>query len=377
MPLKVLSPDELTDQVAVLVGTRPGIIKFAPIIRAFIDEHIHPLIIHAGQHYTYELDRIFFEELNLPAPSHRVQEMDKTFYHGEQTAHMLAGIERVLLEEKPRALIVGGDANTNLAGALAARKLGINLVHLEAGLRSNDWRMPEEHNRVIIDHISEVLLAPTNEAMNNLRADAVKGKIFFVGNTISDSVAQNKIVAEEKSSVLDTLDLKRGKFILFTMHREENVDSNQIVTAVCEMIETIANDFLMDIVFPIHPRTANRLKALNISFKNKRIKNTKPLGYFDFLKLLSNCSVAITDSGGVQEEACILGVPCLTIRENTERPETVTIGANKLVGHNQERLLQELKYIFNHKRPWNNPYGKDVGKKIVNIMQKEFLGAEQ
>jgi UDP-N-acetylglucosamine 2-epimerase (non-hydrolysing) len=373
MSLKILSPDELTAQAAILVGTRPGIIKFAPIIRAFIDKGANPLIIHAGQHYTYELDKIFFEELNLPLPSHRVPEMEKTFYHGEQTAHMLVGIERVLLREKPRVVIVGGDANTNLAGALAVRKLGINLVHLEAGLRSNDWRMPEEHNRVIIDHISDILLAPTNEAMNNLKADGVKGKIFLVGNTISDSIAQNRIIAEEKSSILDTLKIKKGKFILFTMHREENVDNNQIVIAVCKLITEIANNFATDIVFPIHPRTANRFKALNIEFGNGKIKTTKPLGYFDFLKLLSNSAVAITDSGGVQEEACIVGIPCLTIRENTERPETVTIGANKLVGHDRHIIMQELAQVFDHKRTWQNPYGQDVGKKIVRIVEKEFL----
>jgi len=372
MKLKVLKKDELLNRLAIIVGTRPGIIKFASIIKCLISFKINPIIIHTSQHYSYELDEIFFEELGLPKPQHRIIETKNAFYHGEQTAEMLLGIEKVLLKEKPKVVMVGGDANTNLAGALAARKLGIDLIHLEAGLRSNDWKMPEEHNRVMIDHISEILLAPTTQAVENLKSEGIKGKIFLVGNVISDAVIENKPIAEKKSKILEEVGVKANQYLLITLHREENVDNSMVLRSIHNSIINLAENFSLPIIFPIHPRTANRLKDFNLSFDNKKIKIIKPVGYFDFLHLLSNCKVVLTDSGGIQEEACILGIPCLTIRENTERPETVLVGANKIVGYDSQKILKETKTSIENTKRWDNPYGDDVAKKIVKVIQDEF-----
>ncbi len=372
MKLKILDKKELSSKIAVLVGTRPGIIKFSPIIRALNEANLDTIIIHASQHYSHELDGIFFKELELPKPSFRVLEMKKTYYHGEQTARMLNGIEKVLLKEKPKVVIVGGDANTNLAGALATRKLGINLIHLEAGLRSNDWRMPEEHNRVMIDHISDILLAPTKKAENNLKSEGVKGKIFLVGNVISDVVNQNKLLAKKKSNILKKLQLKNKNYILVTLHREENVDKKKILENLCASLNNLTKEISMPIVFPIHPRTKNRIKLFKIQIMEKNIKLIQPLGYFDFLNLLENCAVVLTDSGGIQEEACILKIPCLTLRDNTERPETVSIGANTIVGHKQEKILKETKKVLKKKKNWKDPYGTKVAEKILKIIKKEY-----
>jgi UDP-N-acetylglucosamine 2-epimerase (non-hydrolysing) len=369
LKLKVLSKDEFSNRIAVIVGTRPGIIKFSPIIRELVNQKMNPLIIHAGQHYSYNLDKIFFKELNLPTPNYRVLEMKKTIYHGQQTAKMLVGIEKILLKEKPRVVIVGGDANTNLAGALATRKLGIKLVHLEAGLRSYDWRMPEEHNRVMIDHISDVLLAPTTKAVKNLKYDKVNGKIHLVGNVISDSVLQNRKIAKEKSTILKKLKVEKKKFVLLTLHREENVDNLKIFRSVCDSINSLSQQIDMKIIFPIHPRTKKRIKQFKIKI-NEKIQLVEPLGYFDFLNLIENSAIVLTDSGGIQEEACILNIPCITLRDNTERPETVLIGANKVVGHNKKLILQETKKFLKNSKKWSNPYGKNVATKIVKILRK-------
>jgi len=375
--LKILSESELDNIIAVLVGTRPGIIKMSPIIRELKERKSKFVVIHAGQHYSHNMDKLFFEELKLPEPDFLLSTVKNYRFHGEQTAEMLKGIEKILLKVKPKILLVCGDANFNLAGALAARKLGIKVGHVESGLRSNDWRMPEEHNRVMIDHISDYLFAPTEQAKKNLIADNVKGKIFVFGNTIVDAVYQNIKLARSKSNIIRRLNLKPKKYFLLTLHREENVDNKKILKEIINGIKKISKVFSdYDIIFPIHPRTKNRLEMFNLK-DDLNLNNLiiiEPIGYFDFLILLYNAKLVLTDSGGVQEEACILKTSCLTLRENTERPETVRVGANIIVGSDCNKILKDAKKMLKCEPNWKNPFGKgDTSKKIVDLILEEML----
>jgi len=374
MELKILRKEELNKSIAVVVGTRPGIIKFSPVIKELKKRNVDFFIIHTGQHYSYNMDKQFFKDLGLPDPKYTNNKVKNCKFHGEQTAEMIKGIEQALIKEKPSIIIVDGDANTNLAGALAGRKLGgIKVVHMEAGLRSNDWSMPEEHNRVIMDHISEILLAPTEQTKQNLIADNVKGKIFVVGNTISDAVVKHARLAEDKSEILKKLNLNSNKFILMTAHREENVDFEEKIKEIIQTIERVIKEFKQPIVFPIHPRTKKRLKEFNLLKKVNDIddlKIIKATGYFDFLKLLTNCSIVLTDSGGIQEESCILNVPCVTLRENTERPETVEVGANIIATTKPEKVCEAIRCLLekDKNKEWPNPFGEKASQKIVDIL---------
>lgn len=373
--LKVLRSEELKDQVCIVVGTRPGIIKFSPIIRELEKRKKPFFILHTGQHYSYEMDKLFFDELNLPQPKHRIPNVSLAQYHGKQTAKMLEGIEEALLKEKPKLVLVGGDANTNLAGALAARKLHIYVGHIEAGLRSGDWRMPEEHNRVMIDKISDFLFAPTEESRRNLIEDNAKGKIFVTGNTIVDAVEQNAVIAKTKSKVKEKLGLKGENYFLLTLHREENIDFEENLTNILEGIKLVAEAFDCEIIFPIHPRTKKRINYFKLNPSVRGIKKLiviDPTGYLDFLALLESSNLVLTDSGGIQEESCILRIPCVTLRESTERPETVQVGSNTVAGIRPEDILNKAKTMVDVKRNWKNPFGEDVSRKIVDIIESEL-----
>ncbi len=332
-------------------------------------------MVHTGQHYSHLMDRKFFDDINLPEPKYRLNTVKRYQTHGGQTAEMLKGIERALLEEKPRIVLAVGDANTNLAGALAARKLQIELGHVEAGLRSDDWQMPEEHNRVMIDHISELLFAPTEREKENLIKDNVKGEIFVVGNTIVDAVHQNLEVAKVRSSILDRLNLRPNDYFVLTLHREENVDYRENLEGIVESLRVISQKYGNQIIYPIHPRTKKRLKEFDLEGKARSTKNLRliePLGYLDFLLLLSNASLALTDSGGIQEESCILKVPCITLRKSTERPQTVEVGANFVAGLKTSNILQGAAKMLKAKREWVNPFGDgQAAKRIINIVEKE------
>ena len=375
--LKILRKEELEDKICVIVGTRPGIIKMSPIIRELKRKELDYFIVHTGQHYSYEMDRKFFEDINLPEPEYKFDTVKKYQTHGGQTAEMIKGMERALLIEKPKIVLVGGDANTNLAGAIAARKLQIKVGHVEAGLRSNDWRMPEEHNRVMIDHISELLFAPTEEEKENLIKDNVKGRIFVVGNTIVDAIYQNLEVAKAKSSILNGLNLRSNDYLVLTLHREENVDYRENLEQIVDSLRAIAHEHGSQIIYPIHPRTKKRLKEFDLEGKAKSIQNLriiKPLGYLDFLLLLSNASLALTDSGGIQEETCILKVTCVTLRESTERPQTVKVGANYIAGVKTSNILKGISKMLKAKREWANPFGDgQTAKRIVEITKREMV----
>jgi len=271
MEQKVFFYDELKNAISVVVGTRPGIIKFSPVIRALAEEKMDFFVIHTGQHYSYNMDKQFFEDLKLPEPKYKNEVVQHAILHGEQTAEMIKEMEKAFIQEKPKIVIVGGDANTNLAGALAARKLRIKVAHMEAGLRSNDWRMPEEHNRVMIDHISEYLFTPTEKTKRNLIEDNVKGEIIVVGNTIVDAVHQNLALAKNKSCILENLNIKQNEYFLATTHREENVDNLEILNEILETFTLISSEYNIPVIFPIHPRTKKRLKEFNLKEETNKI----------------------------------------------------------------------------------------------------------
>lgn len=374
--LKVLRENELQNKVGLFVGTRPGIIKFSPLMRELQKRRRDFFVIHTGQHYSYDMDKIFFDELELPEPKHKFLDVSKSRSHGGQTAKMLAHSEQALLKEKPKIVLVCGDANTNLAGALAARKLHIMVGHVESGLRSDDWRMPEEHNRVMIDHISELLFAPTEDTKKNLIEDNVKGKIFITGNTIVDAVEQNLVIAKRKSKVLENLNLTPKKYFLLTLHREESVDFKENLESILNGIKLVSENYDCKIIFPSHPRTAKTLKYFKLDSFISKIKNLEiisPLGYLDFLMLLSSSQLVLTDSGGIQEESCILRVPCVTLRQNTERPETTEIGANYIAGTEPESILKGTETMLNKASDWSNPFGTNASQKIIDIVENTLL----
>ena len=368
----LLSNNNNTDtKHAIILGTRPEIIKFSPLIREFEKRNINYILIHTGQHYSYEMDKVFFEELELPEPNYKLDTGLKSKTHAEQTGYMLIEIEKILIKERPKNIIVLGDTNTTLAGALAARKLNfIKITHIEAGLRSFNWEMPEEINRIIVDHISDILLAPTEIAKQNLIREGIQeNKIYVVGNIIVDAVKQNLEIAKRKSNILKELGLKKEKYFLLTLHRSENVDHKDRLENILKGIKLIKDNFPeYDIIFPIHPRTKRRIEEFNLKEYLNNIRLIDPVGYLDFLMLEANASLILTDSGGVQEEACILRVPTVTLRTETERPETVEIGANIVSGRDPNNILKSTEIMMKSNRRWINPYGENVTEKILKII---------
>ena len=371
MKVKILEEKDLTDRIGVVVGTRPGIIKFSPVIHELSRRKTNFFIIHTGQHYSYNMDEAFFHDLELPRPRFTNDHVRNFSTHGGQTAEMIKGVEAACIEAKPSVVIVGGDANTNLAAALAVRKLvSIKLMHMEAGLRSHDWQMPEEHNRVMIDHISDVLVAPTRQAQKNLKDERVKGKIFYTGNTIVDAVNQNILIARKKSNIFSKIGDE--PYALLTFHREENVDHKEKLESIFSAIENMKNKYGFYVIFPWHPRTRKRIMQFGLGKmieSNPSLHIIDPVGYLDFLLLMSKAEIILTDSGGIQEESCILKVPCVTLRENTERPETLEVGSNILVGTSPEKIHQGIESALQSERNWENPFGDGLAaKRIVDIL---------
>jgi len=351
---------------AIVLGTRPEIIKMSPIIRACERLQLEYFILHTGQHYSYNMDRVFFEQLRLPSAKYNLDVGSGT--HAEQTGKMLVGIERVLLKEQPEIVLVEGDTNTVLAGALAAVKLGTKVGHVEAGLRSFDRRMPEEINRILADHSSDFLFAPTEKSKENLLQEGIDDKkIFVTGNTIVDAVYQNLEISKKEINVLNHLGLSENRYFLATVHRQENVDNRKRFRGILKGLELAQREFGFPVIYPVHPRAKKQLKAFNI--RVNAVEIFEPLDYLVFLQLESKAKLIFTDSGGVQEEACILGVPCATLRDNTERPETLEVGSNVLVGTKPERILGGAKLMLGKKDKWIDPFGDGkAGKRIVKIL---------
>jgi UDP-N-acetylglucosamine 2-epimerase (non-hydrolysing) len=353
--------------IAIVMGTRPEIIKMSPVVRACQSKSLDFFILHTGQHYSYSMDRVFFEELELPEPKHNLEVGSGR--HGEQTGKIIAGVEKILIEEKASIVLVQGDTNTVLGAALAASKLGIKIGHVEAGLRSFDRTMPEETNRILADHISDYLFAPTAAAKENLANEGIRKGVYVTGNTIVDAVKQNLVFARRKSTMLAKLGLESRGFILATAHRQENVDNPARLEGIIEGLKAVGGRMSMPVLFPAHPRTRGRLREFGIDAEG--ISVIDPIGYLDFLQIEANAALILTDSGGIQEEACILGVKCVTLRENTERPETIEVGSNALAGTDPKRILAQSIRMTNAKEKWKNPFGDgNAARKIVERISK-------
>jgi UDP-N-acetylglucosamine 2-epimerase (non-hydrolysing) len=353
--------------IAIVLGTRPEIIKMSPIIRLLRERHEDYFVVHSGQHYSYDMDKIFFEELELPLPEYNLDVGSGS--HGEQTARILTGTEKVLAREMPDTVLVQGDTNTVFAGALAAAKLHINVGHVEAGLRSFDRMMPEEINRVLTDHISEYLFAPTQEARNNAVLEGIHtDKVFVTGNTIVDAVQQNLKIAEDKKGILEKYCLKPRKYFLVTAHRQENVDDEFRLRSLIKALGALHEEYSIPVIFPAHPRTMKRMKEFQIEVPVE-ITTIQPTGFLDFLMLEANARLVLTDSGGVQEETCILKVPCVTLRENTERPETIDVGSNVLTDITLKEIMQAVDTMLGRETTWTNPFGDGhAAQKIIDYI---------
>ena len=351
--------------ISIILGTRPEIIKMAPVIRACIKNGIPYSVLHTGQHYSYEMDRIFFEELELPEPGHNLDAGSGS--HAEQTAKILTGIEKVLLSSPPDIVLVQGDTNTVLAGALAATKLHIPVGHVEAGLRSFDRSMPEEINRIVADHISDYLFAPTGQSKEYLLKEGIdEMKITVTGNTIVDAVYENREIRKRQPKVTGRTGAAAREYFLVTAHRAENVDSRDGLAGITKALSSIRQAYDIPVLFPMHPRTQKMMNQFGIDARD--ITVTPPAGYLEFLDLEAHARLILTDSGGVQEEACILGVPCVTLRTSTERPETVDCGANMLAGTDPGAIGTAVSTMISAERTWNNPYGDGhAGERIARF----------
>ncbi len=351
--------------IAIVLGTRPEIIKMSPIIRECEAKNLDYFILHSGQHYSYEMDRAFFEDLELPEPKYNLDVGSGT--QAGQTAKIMTGIEKILAQEKPDIVLVQGDTNTVMAGALAAAKLHIRVGHVEAGLRSFDRTMPEEINRVVADHISDYLFAPTETARRYLLNEGIEeNKICVTGNTIVDAVFQNREIAEKRANILDTLGLEPKGYFLVTAHRQENVDNPAKLRNIIAGLEAVHREYSLPVIFPMHPRTRKMVEQFGVSLDGISVMN--PVGFLEFLQLESNARLVLTDSGGVQEETCILGVPCVTLRENTERPETIDVGANMLVGTDSERIREGVRAMLATSTGWTNPYGDGTAGSMITTI---------
>lgn len=358
----------------VVLGTRPEIVKMSPIIRELQRTGDEFDLVHTGQHYSYDMDRVFFRDLKLPEPTVNLEVGSGA--HGAQTGKMLMGLEKHYLEHRPDMVLVQGDTNTVLAGALAAVKLDIPVGHVEAGLRSFNRTMPEEVNRVMTDHVSTLLFAPTAVSAQNLRAEGLpEERVHITGNTIVDAVRENLRLAVKKDDALKALGLGRGRFMLTTLHRQENVDSALRMENILKGLGAVARETNMEIVWPMHPRTKKSLQAFALKLP-PGVREVNPLGFLEFLQVEGSAALALTDSGGVQEECCILGVPCVTLRDNTERPETVQVGANIVVGSDPEKILEGTRRMMGAERGWPCPLGEEgAGARIVRIC-REFRRTE-
>jgi UDP-N-acetylglucosamine 2-epimerase (non-hydrolysing) len=332
-----------------IVGARPNLVKMSPLLREMRKHpEIEPVLVHTGQHYDQKLSDIFFRQMAIPEPDVNLEVGSGS--HAWQTAEILKRIEPVLLERKPDLLLVVGDVNSTIATSLAAVKMGIRVAHVEAGLRSFDRAMPEEINRILTDALADYLFVTEQDAIENLlREGRPRRSIHFVGNVMIDAL-RHFLPAAGQSRILEELNLTNGSghvpFAVLTLHRPSNVDSVPTLKRLLTVVEEVADE--LPVIFPVHPRTHERLKEIRTR-EHPGLRFIPPAGYLDFLCLLSRARMVLTDSGGIQEETTALGVPCLTLRENTERPITVTHGTNQIVGQDPERILAATHEILSGK----------------------------
>jgi UDP-N-acetylglucosamine 2-epimerase (non-hydrolysing) len=333
-----------------IVGARPNFMKIAPLCEQFSKKGIPHVLVHTGQHYDHRMSKLFFEELGIPKPDKDLGVGSGT--QAEQTGEIIKRLEPVLLEEKPSLMIVVGDVTSTMAATITAAKLGIPVAHVESGLRSFDRTMPEEINRLLTDSIADYHFTTEESANNNLKREGVaSNRIFFVGNTMIDTLLKH-VEGASRSAIHHDLGVVSGRYAVITLHRPANVDERENLSLILESLHELAHH--LTFVFPIHPRTRKKIHEFGLEHlvaempeasatgrDKKGILLTDPLGYLDFLKLTKDAKMVFTDSGGIQEETTVLGIPCVTLRENTERPVTVTSGTNILVGVDREKIISE------------------------------------
>ncbi|HBU07232.1 MAG TPA: UDP-N-acetylglucosamine 2-epimerase (non-hydrolyzing) [Candidatus Magasanikbacteria bacterium] len=354
-------------KIAYIVGTRPEIIKLYSLIKESKISNLDFFIIHTNQHYDEKMDKIFFDELELPQPKYNLNIGSGP--HGDQTGRMLIKIEKILKEERPGIVFVQGDTNTVLSGALAASKLFIKIGHVEAGLRSYDKTMPEEINRIITDHISDYLFCPTKKQKQILLKEGIdKNKIIITGNTIVDAVYDCVNLAESKSKILSLLNIEKNNYFFLTCHRPSNTDDKNNINEIMSAISSICVVEKIKCIFPVHPRLKNKIEFLK---SNDNFIMTEPLCYTDSLLLQKNSKMIFTDSGGIQEESCILQKKCIILRLNTERPETVDVGGAVLLNKmSKNNIVEKYNYLINKNIFWYNPFGDGFAyKNILNSIQ--------
>jgi UDP-N-acetylglucosamine 2-epimerase (non-hydrolysing) len=355
-------------KIASIIGVRPQFVK-ASVVSKELRKHHEEILIHTGQHYDYQMNKIFFDQLQLPEPEYHLNIGSGS--HGKQTGEMLDKIEEVLLKEKPDLVLTYGDTNSTLAGALAASKLHIKTAHIESGLRSFDRTMPEEINRILTDHCSDILFCPTPNAVENLKNEGITENVHLTGDVMVDSLLFNKEIAEKKSHVLEDMNLASGQYLVATIHRASNTDDKINLTNIVNALSEIDDK----IVFPLHPRTEKFLKQYGLYDRLKEsVVLTHPLGFFDFIKLMNNARMILTDSGGVQKEAYVLKVPCVTLRDNTEWVETVEDGWNVLVGADKLKIVEMVNGFKPSLEMHEDRYGLgDASERIVEIINKGDL----
>jgi UDP-N-acetylglucosamine 2-epimerase (non-hydrolysing) len=363
-----------------VVGARPNFMKIAPLMEAYKSRReVEPLLVHTGQHYDDKMSELFFRQLGIPKPDINLEIGSAS--HAVQTAEIMKAFEPICLEYKPDVVLVVGDVNSTVACGLVAVKLGIKLVHVEAGLRSGDRSMPEEINRLCTDAISDMLFCTEQSGVDNLIREGIpENKIFMVGHVMIDTLLKNLEKARQ-STILEDLKnrdcINGGGYAVLTLHRPSNVDDPAVFSRIVDALDVVQQD--MPILFPIHPRTRKNLTRIGLQHHIDRLTNLhllEPIGYLDFLMLTSSAKVVLTDSGGIQEETTVLKIPCLTLRENTERPVTAEIGSNQIVGTDTKKIVAAYKHVIsgNWREPQVPPlWDGKAAERIVRIMADRLL----
>ena len=362
-------------KVLSVVGTRPNFVKISALANEFLNHKVNHVLVHTGQHYDKEMSKLFFDDLKLPKPDINLEVGSGTY--SEQLGNIIIGLGKVLKDQRPDLVIVVGDVNSTFAGALVAKQLGIKVAHVESGLRSFDLAIPEEINRMLTDRISDMLFTTEESGNKNLINEGVdKKKIFFAGNVMIDTLLAHR-KKSSRSDILNKLKLNKKEYCVLTLHRPSNVDSESGLRKILSIIEKLQDE--IKIVFPVHPRTRKNIEAFGLNKKIYSMKNlvvTEPLGYLDFLQLMDKSKLVLTDSGGIQDETTILGVPCITLRENTERPVTLEEGTNLLVSTDAAKVIKKSLEVINNKIKLKGRIPKfwdgNAAKRIVKIILKEI-----
>lgn len=356
-------------KIMTILGTRPELIRLSLVIKK-LDRYCQHILVHTGQNYEYTLNKIFFDDLRIRKPNYFLGVKEE--YFGKQIGKILMESEKVILKEKPDALLILGDTNSGLS-AIIAKRLGIATFHMEAGNRCYDDRVPEEINRRIIDNVTSVWLPYTHRSKENLMREGIHRKnIYVIGNPIFEVIetSKNNIA---RSAILKKLGINKNKFFLVTMHRAENVDVKERLYLIFKTLKQLNKQYRMPIICSLHPRTKSKMKKFNVNMENKNIHLLKPLGFFDFISLEQNAFCVLTDSGTVQEECCIFNVPNITIRDVTERPETIECGSNMLSGVLPKNINRAIKIVLNEKNKWSIPE-EYIKKNVSDTVVKIILG---